>query len=112
MNNNVFNPFEYCEKVYRTQGGDIVRHNAIGVCDLEQLNAWAQEHWDEIDVLPGPTQEELLAECIAKRKKAYTEESDPIYMEAVRNSLVDGGPPVMQDWLDKVQEIKDRYPKP
>lgn len=107
-----FNPYDYCEKLYKTVEGKLVRYNASGACPMDQLNIWAQEHWDEIELLPGPSQEQLLSECIAKRKAAYTLESDPIFMEATRNSYVDGGPPDLQDWLDKVQEIKDRYPKP
>lgn len=52
-----------------------------------------------------PTPEELLAEIEAKRKIAYTSESDPLFFKFQRGEVD------KQVWLDKVAEIKARYPK-
>ncbi|MBD1582500.1 hypothetical protein [Pseudoalteromonas sp. S16_S37] len=41
-----------------------------------------------------------------KRKAAYKDESDPIYMEY----LFDESELKLQQWKDKVAEIKQRYP--
>jgi hypothetical protein len=38
------------------------------------------------------------------RAEAYREESDPLFFKAQRNEAT------MQDWLDKVEEIRQRYP--
>lgn len=46
----------------------------------------------------------LSAANKAARAQAYKDESDPLYFKAQR------GEATMQEWLDKVQEIKNRYP--
>lgn len=40
------------------------------------------------------------------RRQAYQNESDPIYFMWSRDEAT------KQDWLDKIQEIKTRYPNP
>lgn len=47
-----------------------------------------------------------LAQNVAKRKAAYRQESDPLYMEW----QYDQTPESEQVWRDKVAEIKQRYP--
>ena len=47
-----------------------------------------------------------LEEVTKARKKAYQEESDPLFFAYQRGELTE------QEWLDKVQEIKQRYPNP
>lgn len=49
-----------------------------------------------------PTQEEIQN----LRKAAYAAESDPLYFKAQR------GEATQEEWLAKVQEIKNRYPDP
>lgn len=49
-----------------------------------------------------------LSQNLEKRQAAYTKESDPLYMEA----QFDGTPESLQEWRDKVAEIKSRYPLP
>jgi hypothetical protein len=57
------------------------------------------------------TDEELKAEpdyneyMSLKRAEAYKQESDALFFKYQRGEVTE------QDWLDKVQEIKDRYPK-
>ena len=40
------------------------------------------------------------------RRNAYQKESDPIYLKWQRGDATE------QDWLDKIAEIKERFPKP
>ncbi|MEX0662118.1 MAG: hypothetical protein WEA58_03975 [Balneolaceae bacterium] len=40
------------------------------------------------------------------RRNAYRDESDPLFLKWKRNEATE------QEWLDKIQEIKERYPKP
>jgi len=45
------------------------------------------------------------AEAEASRKAAYSAEADPLFFRAQRGEIPE------QEWLDKVAEIKARYPK-
>mgnify|MGYP003660515248 CR=1 FL=1 len=54
---------------------------------------------------PEPVQPTLEKQSAA-RAKAYTSEADPIFFKSQR------GEATAQDWLDKVEEIKLRYPYP
>jgi hypothetical protein len=45
------------------------------------------------------------AEAEANRKAAYIAEADPLFFKAQR------GEATMQEWQDKVAEIKARFPK-
>ena len=47
-----------------------------------------------------------LQQVEANRRNAYQKESDPIYMRWQRGEATE------QEWLDKIAEIKDRFPKP
>ena len=57
-----------------------------------------EKAWKEIE------QEELENKKKSLRLKAYQEESDPLFFKYQR------GEAEKQEWLDKIQEIKDRYP--
>jgi hypothetical protein len=50
-----------------------------------------------------PEQKAQLNEVL--RKAAYTVESDPLFFRAQRGEATE------QEWLDKIEEIKKRYPK-
>jgi len=50
-------------------------------------------------------QERKVADAEANRRHAYREESDPLFFKAQR------GEATMQEWEDKVAEIKERFPK-
>ena len=41
-----------------------------------------------------------------QRKNAYRNESDPLYLKWQRGEATE------QEWLDKIAEIKERFPKP
>jgi hypothetical protein len=45
------------------------------------------------------------AEAEANRKAAYIAEADPLFFRAQRGEIPE------QEWLDKIAEIKARYPK-
>ena len=38
------------------------------------------------------------------RSNAYTKESDPLFFKYQRGEITE------QEWLDKIEEIKERYP--
>lgn len=44
--------------------------------------------------------------CGMNRLQAYRDESDPLYMKWQR------GEATQEEWIAKITEIKDRYPKP
>lgn len=50
--------------------------------------------------------EAAMKACIANRKRAYREESDPVFFDYQR------GEATQEEWKAKVDEIKSRYPKP
>lgn len=47
-----------------------------------------------------------LLRVLDERQKAYQKESDPLYFGIAR------GENTQEDWLGKIAEIKERYPKP
>lgn len=49
--------------------------------------------------------ERWLEKCRLNRLEAYRNEADPIYMMWQR------GEATQQEWLDKINEIKARFPK-
>jgi hypothetical protein len=58
-----------------------------------------------IKVDPTKLAEKKAAEAEANRKAAYIAEADPLFFRAQRGEATE------QEWLDKVAEIKARYPK-
>jgi len=40
------------------------------------------------------------------RRNAYQKEADPLYLKWQRGEATE------QEWLDKIEEIKERFPKP
>ena len=40
------------------------------------------------------------------RRNAYRNEADPLYLKWQRGDATE------QEWLDKIEEIKERFPKP
>ena len=55
---------------------------------------------------PDPTPEDLLAQARAARATAYRLDADPLFFKWQR------GEGSEQDWLDKVAQIRQRYPYP
>lgn len=67
--------------------------------------------WETTWMIRDKTAEELQADSVARtamveaqRAEAYRTESDPLFFKAQR------GEATQQQWLDKVSEIKARYP--
>ena len=52
-----------------------------------------------------PTSEELASQVQANRLAAYTAEADPLFYQYQRDDVT------KQVWLDKIAEIKLRFPK-
>ena len=59
-----------------------------------------ESHWDEVQ------KEAQIDRVRKKRAIAYRNESDPIFLKYQR------GEATKQQWLDKIEEIKERFPKP
>lgn len=58
-----------------------------------------------ITVDPAKAKAQKNAEVDANRHTAYVAESDPLFFKFQR------GEATQQEWLDKIAEIKTRYPK-
>ena len=59
-----------------------------------------KSHWDEV-------QKEAKTERARKNRAiAYRVESDPIFLQWKRGEATE------QEWLDKIAEIKERFPRP
>jgi hypothetical protein len=64
----------------------------------------------EPEINPEPVSEpesmvEQVVDFYVLRREAYTAESDPLFFKSQRGEATN------QEWLDKVAEIKARYPK-
>jgi hypothetical protein len=69
-------------------------------------NVWTQV-WNVIALTPEEItqqQAKYAAQVEAQRAEAYRTESDPLFFKSQR------GEATHQEWLDKVAEIKARYP--
>ena len=55
---------------------------------------------------PQVQYEQQRAEVETQRRNAYTQEADPLFFSYQRGEATE------QDWLDAVQDIKDRFPYP
>jgi hypothetical protein len=53
----------------------------------------------------APTTEQHNAAVITQREAAYKQEADPLFFQYQREEVT------KQVWLDKIEEIKARYPK-
>ena len=47
-----------------------------------------------------------LQQVETNRRNAYRNESDPLYLKWQRGDATE------QEWMDKIEEIKERFPKP
>ena len=65
---------------------------------------------DVFDNRIPPTPEEILAAELAaaqaNRQAAYAQEADPLFFKYQRGEATE------QEWLDKIEEIRARYPYP
>jgi hypothetical protein len=81
--------------------------------EIEKPSPWVKNDWTEITeqeataiANPPPTAEEQLSLARANRAAAYAAEADPLFFKAQR------GEAEMQEWQDKVAEIRTRFPYP
>lgn len=68
----------------------------LGLDDDTQESILNQKSYEESEQL-----------VLDKRARAYRKESDPLFIEA----SFDNDETAMQQWRDKVTEIKERFPK-
>ena len=62
---------------------------------------------EELDAAwPQVQYEQQRAAIEAQRRNAYTQEADPLFFSYQRGEATE------QEWLDAVQDIKDRFPYP
>jgi hypothetical protein len=61
--------------------------------------------WTQVWNVTDKPQSEIDETTISLRASAYRNESDPLFFKAQRGEVE------MQVWLDKIAEIKTRYPK-
>lgn len=78
--------------------------------NAEEMQRFAKEPMSpitesEAKELTKPTPEQIRAEADAARKATYASEADPLFFKYQR------GEATQQEWLDKIAEIKARYPK-
>jgi hypothetical protein len=59
----------------------------------------------KITIDPAKVAAKKAAEAEAQRRVAYAAEADPLFFKAQRGEVE------QQAWLDKIAEIKARYPK-
>ena len=52
------------------------------------------------------SKESELEQVETNRRNAYRNESDPLFLKWQRGDATE------QEWLDKIEEIKERFPKP
>jgi hypothetical protein len=64
------------------------------------------EVFDPYASVPEPTPEQIRAQAQARRGAAYQTEADPLFFKVQRGEATE------QEWLDKVAEIRARYPYP
>lgn len=77
-----------------------------------ELNEWLKDNTPE----PRKTEQELIQdkynEWLSNRSQAYLKESDPLKIEAEYDAMKNGTQPDYTKWMEKVAEIKARYPFP
>lgn len=88
------------QSIIRLEDGATIPQDP-GNADYRAYLAWLESNNtpEPADPIPGPNYQEL-------RRQAYQLEADPLFFKAQRGEVT------MQNWLDKVSEIKSRYPQP
>ena len=66
----------------------------------KELDNYWEAHQAEIRI------DQELKRITRQRRNAYRNEADPLFLKWQRNEATE------QEWLDKIAEIKERFPKP
>ena len=83
------------------------RMNGDDYSGLEWLSDGEKPTQAELESHWGEVQKEAQLERVRKKRAiAYREEADPIFLKYQRGEATE------QQWLDKIAEIKERFPKP
>ena len=90
---------KYPESRWRINGDDY--EGLEWLSDTEKpTKSELESHWEEVK------KERQLQRVREERSIAYRNEADPLYLKWQRNEATE------QEWLDKIEEIKERFPKP
>lgn len=99
--------------VYEVAQGDQPAHDPATHRIEEGTPVLVEGVWTQAWSVIALTDEELTqqqaehaAQVEAQRAEAYRNESDPLFFKSQRGEATE------QEWLDKVAEIKARYPNP
>lgn len=92
-------------KYYKDGNNNVYAYEADGSQDAYiQANLTVITQEEALAITnPPETPEQALERIRQQRKIAYENESDPLYFKAQR------GEAAMEEWLAKVEEIKQRY---
>jgi hypothetical protein len=82
---------------------DEITHRAVIKYEVD-LKALKYVQVYDIVQIPEPTTEEYNAQMEALRAEAYRVESDPLALKYLRDECT------KQEWLDKIAEIRNKYP--
>lgn len=101
----IFNP---TQKRYEEAGWRLLPEVLVGVPTqhIKWVDGEPIEMSEEERLSLEPTLEQKIEEVEQQRRIAYQEESDPIFFMWQRGEATE------KDWLEKILEIKARYPKP
>jgi len=77
--------------------------NADGNRDWQAYQEWLADGNTPAPYVPEPVTVEQVE---AQRRQAFQQEADPLFFKWQRGEATE------QEWLDKVQQIRDRYPYP
>ena len=84
---------------------DFILENEITVAWVERPLTYENEEYVD-DITDEEVQKGIKIFYDQLRRYAYREESDPLYLKWQRGEATE------QEWLDKIEEIKVRFPKP
>jgi hypothetical protein len=93
--------------MYKLLAGNFVKRltdGAVIPLPPAEPEGYKYQAWLDAGNTPEPADPEPTPDYSAKRSQAYRNESDPLFFKSQR------GEATHQDWLDKVAEIRTRWP--
>lgn len=78
--------------------------HSVGSEYMPDIDAKTYTQVWSVNPIPEPSIEEYNAQMQQLRAEAYKTESDPLALKYLRDECT------KQDWLDKITEIRNRYP--
>ena len=90
---------KYPDSLWRMNGDDYEGLEWLSD-DEKPTKEELESQWDELK------KQAELQRVENNRRNAYRNEADPLFLKWQRNQATE------QEWLDKIAEIKERFPKP